>query len=79
MGSLKRKKNGVFLRFLVLCGVPGGAEMAEISAKPFYHRLQPQKHIFVKFHFFIIFAQKQHFHKRRYAEISEPKIFFEKN
>ena len=32
--------------------------MAEISAKPFFHRLQTQTHIFAKFHFFIIFAQK---------------------
>ena len=32
--------------------------MAEISVKPFFHRLQPQTRIFAKFHFFIIFAQK---------------------
>ena len=31
--------------------------MAEISAKPFFHRLQPQTRIFAKFHFFIIFTQ----------------------
>ena len=58
IGGLKRKKTPFFLRFLVLCGVPGGAEMAEISAKNFFHRLRPQTHIFAKFHFSIIFGKK---------------------
>ena len=57
MGTLKRKKTE-FLRIFGIYGVPGGAGMAEISAKPFFHRLQPQTHIFAKFHFSIIFGQK---------------------
>ena len=32
--------------------------MAEISAKPYFHRLQFQTHTFAKFHFFITFAAK---------------------
>ena len=58
MGTLKRKKTPFFLTFVVLYGVLWGAGMAEISAKPFFHPLQPQTRIFAKFHFFIIFAQK---------------------
>ena len=32
--------------------------MAEISAKPYFHRLQSQTHTFAKFHVFITLAQK---------------------
>ena len=32
--------------------------MAEISAKPYFHRHKPKTHTFAKFHIFITFAQK---------------------
>ena len=63
-GDSQTQKNTVFLRFLVSHGVPGGAGMAEISDKLFFHRLQPQTHIFPKFHFSIIFAQPIFFNFR---------------
>ena len=39
IGSLRRKKRCCFLRLLVLFGVAGGAEMAELSAKTVFHLL----------------------------------------
>ena len=49
--------------------------MAEISAKPFFHRLQTQTHIFAKFHFSIIFTQKVRA-KRKKKGTSLTNLFF---
>ena len=49
--------------------------MTEISAKPFFHRLQTQTHIFAKFHFFVIFTQKVRA-KRKKKRTSPITLFF---
>ena len=47
IGSQYLKKRHLFLRFLVLYGVSGGANIIEMFAKQYSRHLQPQMHIFV--------------------------------